>query len=286
MSRRKVNWDKVYDEIDESNKKNYNQNDGYTENLFKPQLKEDGTYQAIIRFLLRPEDDGSGVPYVKLMHHGFKGVGGWFIENCPTTIGENCPVCKSNSDNWETDEKTSRDRGRRTSYFNNILVVTDPQKKDNEGKVFIFKFGKTIYDKIMEKIRPPADSLIEKVDVFDYEVGMNFRLHIKPKKSGNQTYNDYSSSEFVGHVVPVGDEKQIEQIEENLFNLGMIVEKDKFKSYDDLKSLFLSKIGENKPSTSMNPSNKPVSQESESDGTKDVSEKAPADFFTDLGDDE
>lgn len=241
-TRRKLDWGKIDDEIDKSEKGGF-RNDGYSENLFVPKLKQDGTYQAVIRFLPRPEGDGI-VPWVKLMNHGFKDLGGWFIENCPTTLSNECPICKANSKLWnDGEEETVKRRGRRTSYFTNVLVITDPQNQDNEGKVFIFRFGKTLYEMIREKVKPSVDSIDEKVHIFDYDEGMNFKLKIKPKKTGNQTYNNYDASEFTGQKTKLNDE-EVESIEKQLYVLGDIIGKDKFKSYKELETLFKQKIGD------------------------------------------
>jgi hypothetical protein len=241
--RRKLDWTNLDEEIKKNDKANF-RDDGYSDNLFTPTLKQDGTFQAIIRFLPRPEDDGI-VPYVKLMNHGFQDVGGWFIENCPTTLGRECPVCKDNSKLWnEGDEITVKKRGRRTHYFSNVLIVNDPQQPANNGTVKIFRYGKTIHDMIMEKIKPDSEGIDEKVNVFDYDTGMNFKLKIKPKKTKDGSYNDYSSSEFTGQVVSVGSDEEINAIDEQLFNLGIIVEENKFKDYKELEKLFKQKIGE------------------------------------------
>ena len=178
MKKRAINWNKAIDDYKEKEETSYTKNDGYSETLFKPKLDDKGQYQAVIRFLPRPEGDGSGVPFVRLYNHGFKDVGGWFIENCPTTLKDPCPVCKANGEIWDTDEAKARKRGRRTSYFSNIMILSDKQNKENNGKIMIFRYGKTLHDMIMEQIDE------EKVFVHDYEEGLNFKLKIKPKKTG------------------------------------------------------------------------------------------------------
>lgn len=243
--RRTINWNKAINEYKEKEEKTYVKNDGYSENLFVPKLDDKGQYQAIMRFLPRPENDGNGVPFVKLYNHGFRGTQGWFIENCPTTLKKDCPVCKSNQEIWDDDEDTARFRGRRTSYFSNVLIITDPQNKENEGKVFIFRYGKTLHDMIMDKISPDENSIDEKIHVHDYDEGLNFKLKIKPKKTGKTTYNDYSTSTFVDSSTPIAEtEKEIDVIDNSLHALEQIVGKDKFKTYDVLQTSFLTKIGQ------------------------------------------
>lgn len=286
MARRKINWDTADELISKSEKKEFVRDDGYSENLFTPQLDEKKCFQGIIRFLPRPENDGSGVPYVRLYNHGFKELG-WYIENCPTTKGREhkCPACESNSQIWDSDEDTARKRGRRTSYFSNILVVSDPKHKENEGKVFIFRYGKTIHDMIMEKKFPEEDSLDEKVHVHDYDKGLNFKLKIKPKKG----YNDYSSSQFSDTPTPVAEtDEEIDAIDDKLFPLGQIVSDDKFKTYDELKTRFNATIGEStidQPSEEETTSEQSTTEESSSQDDSEEetdTEESPDAFFENL----
>jgi hypothetical protein len=247
MAKRKIDWNVVTSKIQESEKKvSYQNEDGYSEKLYTPKLNDDGSFQAVIRFLPRPEGDGDGVPFVKLMNHGFQDVGGWFIENCPTSIGEKCPVCENNSKDWKSgNQEQSSIRGRRTSFFSNILVITDPQTPENEGKVFIWRYGKKIQDKILEKITPAAGSIDEPVQIFDYEQGQNFKLKIKKIKTNirgkEKTHNNYDSSAFTGTSTEVDNWEKVDGM---LHKLGDIISKDKFKSYDTLLTKFQEKTGE------------------------------------------
>jgi len=115
-----------------------------------------GNGYAVIRFLAPVE--GEDIPWVRLFSHGFQGKGGWMIENCPTTVGKKCPVCEGNTELWnsgiESNKGIARDRKRKLSYIANILVVSDPSNRENEGKVFLYKFGKKIFDKLQEANKP------------------------------------------------------------------------------------------------------------------------------------
>ena len=287
MRRRKIDWNAVTQTIKEADKPNYNRDDGFSENLFTPQLKDDGTYEAIMRFLPRPEGDGDGVPFVKMFNHGFQALGGaWFIENCPTTIGKDCPVCKANSIAWkEGDEDLAKSRARRQSFYANVLIVKDPQKPENEGKVFIFRYGKKLHEKIMEKISPSGE-LDESVPIFDYDEGMNFKLKIKTQ-AGPQKFKNYDSSQFTGVATPVGDDDYIDQLETMLHPLAQIISEDKFKAFKELEKTFNQKVGnvtveESAPKKAKEepkeePSKKEESPEDESD---DLSEGS--DFFDKL----
>lgn len=219
--------------------------DPIKEKLYQPKLKEDGTFNAIIRFLPRHEDDTDMIPYVKLMNHVFKTKSNqWVYENCPTTFGkkEKCPICEKNSEDWDDESKHDeiRKRTRRTNYYSNILVVQDPQNPENNDKVFIFRYGKKLFDKIVEKISPEDGSIDQPVNVFDYMEGQNFKLKIR-QVSG---YPNYDQSGFTGTSTPVyKEESKIDELDTKLHMLGEITSKDKFHSYAEIKENFESKMG-------------------------------------------
>jgi len=245
--RRKIDWSDINEKMDQQNtKKNYNKDDGFSEFSFIPKFKKDGTFNAIIRFLPRPEGDGTGIPMVKKCTHGFKDKGGWFIQNCPTTLGLDCPACKSNSALWDTkdkdDEAVARKRGRRTNYFSNILVVKDPQTPENNGKVFIFKYGVKIYNKIIGKMKPEEGSIVEQADVFDYDEGTNFKLIIK--RGADKTQTNYDDSGFVDVNTAVGDDDFIEELEKKIYPLEPIIDPKLFKSFEELNTAFNKAVGE------------------------------------------
>lgn len=250
--RKKIDWNLVTEKIKEveSGKREFAK-EPWKELIFTPKTNEDGTYEAIIRFLPRPEDDGNGVPFVKLMSHGFQDVGGWFIENCLTTHNEQCPVCKENSIAWKAGKQEEvTPRSRRTSYYANILVVKDPSNPSNEGKVFIFRYGKKLQDKIMEKLSPPKGSVDEPVAVFDYYEGQNFKLKIKTIGNGAKKHKNYDTSTFTGVNTPVGNDEYIAKVDSMLHNLGQITDRKWFKTYDELEKKFARVIGKNVTSNS------------------------------------
>ena len=202
--------------------------------FWRPELDKSGNGFAVIRFL--PASEGEDLPWAKVYNHGFKGPGGWYIENSLTTLGQKDPVSEMNSRLWnsgvESDKDIARDRKRRLSYISNILVVSDPANPQNEGKVFLFKFGKKIFDKIQEAMNPEFQDE-EKVNPFDYWGGANFKLKVR-KVSG---YVNYDKSEFES-VTPLfgGDDEKLERLWKNQFKLGEFTDASNFKTYDELKA--------------------------------------------------
>ena len=225
---------KMDDIMEELNKIQSSEKKSYKDDRFwKPELDKSDNGYAVIRFL--PPVEGEETPWVRLFSHGFKGKGGWFIENCPTTIGLKCPLCEANSELWnsglESDKDIARQRKRRLNYISNIMVVEDPKNPDNEGKVFLYKFGKKIFDKIMESLQPEfADE--EPVNPFDFWKGANFKLKIR-KVAG---FTNYDKSEFAAPTALNDDDEVLEKIWQQQYKLQEFIAPDQFKSYNDLKN--------------------------------------------------
>ena len=206
---------------------------GADERLWKPELDATGNGYAVIRFLPAPE--GEAVPWAKLYSHAFQGTGGWLIENCLTTKGDQCPVCASNNKLWnsghESDKEIVRQRKRKLSYYSNIYVVNDPKHPDNNGKVFLFKYGKKIHDKILAAMQPEFQDETP-INVFDLWEGANFKLKIKTVAG----YWNYDSSEFAAPAALSADDDEMEKIWKQEYSLEAFAAPDQFKSYDDLES--------------------------------------------------
>jgi hypothetical protein len=195
-----------------------------------------GNGMAVIRFL--PAPDGEEIPMVRVFSHGFQGKGGWFIENCPTTLGRKCPVCEANNELWnsgiEDNKKIARDRKRKLSYISNILVVSDPSNRENEGKVFLFKYGKKIFDKLQEAMNP-SDPDEPKFNPFDFWKGANFKL----KAHMDSGYVSYEKSGFSASTPLLeGDDAKLEALWKKEYALKEFVAEDQFKSYEELSSRF------------------------------------------------
>ena len=222
------------------------------ENQYYPERDSDGNAQAIIRFLpgLEVEDEPC---FIELFNHGFKGTTGkWYIENCPTTIECDCPVCKANSaivntyGGWESTPKADktivRVRKRKQGFFSNILVVKDKVNPENEGRVFKFRFGQKILEKILGKINPEFDD-VDPVNVFDYKEGANFRLVIR-KVEG---YANYDKSEF-DMATPL-TAKEIKEVKEKQHKLLDMISSSNFKDFETLSEKFETIMGGNTEST-------------------------------------
>ena len=200
--------------------------------FWKPVMDKGGTGSAVIRFLPAPE--GCELPWAQVWSHAFQSNGKWMIDNCLTTLGQNCPVCEANRELWNTGSKDNqnivRDRKRKLSYFANIYVVKDPANPANEGRVFLYKFGKKIFDKIMASMQPEFDDE-EPINPFDFWKGANFKLKLV-KKDG---YWNYDKSEFAPSSALLDDDDELETIYKSLNNLNDFVSPSEFKSYEDLK---------------------------------------------------
>jgi hypothetical protein len=203
------------------------------ERIWKPEVDKTGNGYAVIRFL--PAPDGEEIPWAKMYNHAFQGTGGWLIDNCLTSVGGKCPICEANSLLWnsgsDANKEIARGRKRKLSYYSNIYVIKDPANPDNEGKVFLFKYGKKIFDKIQEAMSPEFEDE-EALNPFDFWQGADFKLKIK-KVAG---YWNYDSSEFARPSALLdGDDDALEALWKKQYSLTEITAADKFKSYEQLK---------------------------------------------------
>lgn len=189
---------------------------------------------AIIRFLPAPANED--VPFVPIWDHAFQGVGGWYIEKSLTTIKQDDPVSKFNSQLWnsgnESDKEQARKQKRRLKYHSNILVIKDPAKPENEGKVFLFSYGKKIFDKLNDLMNPQFEDETP-VNPFDFWEGANFRLKIREVEK----YPNYDKSEFDSpSALFDGDDEKLEEVYNQLHSLKELTDASKFKSYEELEA--------------------------------------------------
>ncbi len=203
------------------------------ERLWKPQMDKTGNGYAVIRFL--PAVKGEDLPWAKVWNHAFQGpTGQWYIENSLTTLGQKDPVSEMNSAYWnsgvESDKEIARKQKRKLQYFSNIFVVSDPKNPENEGKVFLYRYGKKIFDKCMEAMQPAFEDE-SPVNPFDFWEGANFKLKIR-KVDG---YWNYDKSEFEAPSPLFADDEQLEEVWKKQYALTEFTAPTNFKSYDELK---------------------------------------------------
>ena len=225
--------------VKEVEKMNNNGGQG-DDRLWKLEVDKGGNGYAVIRFL--PAPDGEDLPFVKLYSHAFQGPGGWYIENSLTTLGQKDPVSEHNSELWnngtDAGKDTARKQKRKLTYISNIYVVKDPTNPENEGKVFLYKYGKKIFDKLTAAMQPEFEDE-EAIDPFDFWQGANFKLKAKNVAG----YRNYDSSEFASTSALLDDDDALEAVWKKQFSLAELVAADQFKSYDELKTRLNSVLG-------------------------------------------
>lgn len=200
---------------------------------------EAGNGSARIRFLPHSGDNGEICPFVKIYTHNFKIKGQWYIENCPTTHEDNCPACEANKELWDSgidsNRKTASSRKRKTNYWANILVLNDSRNPDAVGKVFKFRFGAQIMDKIAAKNDGDKDLGIESIDVTDPWEGADFLLKFEKTQHGG-TYINSAFSEC--SELFDGDEDKLKEAFDGMHPIQPIVAKSEFKAFDVLEKRF------------------------------------------------
>ena len=232
--------DKLIKQVEKLNDKGSNVDD----RIWKPSVDKSGNGYAIIRFL--PEPEGCELPWARIYTHAFQGPGGWFIENSLTTLGQKDPVSEHNSQLWNSGSDANKDiarkQKRRLSYYSNIFIVSDPANPENEGRVFLYKYGKKIHDKITEAMKPEfADET--PINPFDFWEGANFKLKIRRVEG----YQNYDKSEFSSPSALFDDDAKLEEIYNKLYDLNEFTAPDKFKTYDALKTRLENVLGLNQP---------------------------------------
>ena len=218
--------------VKEVEKMNNNGSTSGDDRVWKLECDKSGNGYAVIRFL--PAPDGEDLPFVKLYSHAFQGPGGWYIENSLTTLGQKDPVSEYNTMLWnngtDAGKETARKQKRKLTYVSNIYVVKDPANPENEGKVFLYKYGKKIFDKLTAAMQPEFEDE-EAIDPFDFWQGANFKLKAKNVAG----YRNYDTSEFAAQSALLDDDDAMEAIWKKEYSLAELVAADQFKDYDTLK---------------------------------------------------
>ena len=210
------------------NKKSYQD-----DRIWKPSVDKAGNGYAVIRFL--PASEGNDLPWVRYWDHGFKGpTGQWYIEKSLTSIGQNDPVSEANSMLWNSgddrDKDIARERKRRLHYVSNILVESGPSNPANEGQVFLFVYGKKIFDKLMDVMQPQfADE--DPMNPFDFWEGASFKLKIRNVEG----YRNYDKSEFASASPLSESDSELEEIYDRIYDLNEFTDPANYKTYDELK---------------------------------------------------
>ena len=218
---------------------------GADERLWKPEVDKAGNGYAVIRFL--PAPDGEDLPWAQVWSHAFQGPGGWYIENSLTTLGKKDPVSDLNRTLWnsgnDADKETARKQKRKLSYYSNIYVVQDPANPQNEGRVFLYKFGKKIFDKLTEAMQPAfADET--PINPFDFWQGADFKVKIR-KVEG---YWNYDKSEFAEPSTLKGfDDSELELIWKQQYSLVDFTAADKFKTFEELETRLQTVLSASQP---------------------------------------
>ena len=219
-------------QLDKMASKGYS--DPLKEKYWSPTRDSAGNGFAIIRFLPAPAEED--MPFVRIWDHGFQGPGGWYIENSLTTLNQDDPVSVYNSKLWnsgaDADKEIARKQKRRLKYHSNILVIKDSANPENEGKVFLYSYGKKIFDKLNDMMNPQFEDETP-VNPFDFWEGANFRLKIRQFEG----YPNYDKSEFDDpSALFDGDDAKLEEVYNQLNSLQELVNPKNFKTYAELEA--------------------------------------------------
>jgi hypothetical protein len=208
-------------------------NPGADDRFWRPEVDKSGNGYAVIRFLPAPANED--VPFVRIWDHGFQGPGGWYIEKSLTTLGQKDPVSEYNTELWnsgiESNKDVVRKQKRRLAYISNIYVIKDPANPQNEGKVFLYQYGKKIFDKINAAMHPEFQDE-QPINPFDFWEGANFKLKIRTVEG----YRNYDSSAFDAPSVLMDDDEELEKLWKQESSLQEFIDPKNFKSYDELKT--------------------------------------------------
>lgn len=241
FSNMKKNKKSLYDKIvQETNKMQSSEKSSADDRFWQPEVDKAGNGSAIVRFL--PATQNESLPWVRLFSHGFQGPGGWYIENSLTTLGEQDPVGEFNTTLWNRGDDAGKDQARtqkrRLSYISNIYVVKDPARPEREGNVYLYKYGKKIFDKINDLMHPEFDDE-EALNPFDLWEGANFRMKIR----NFEGYRNYDKSEFGSPSALLEDDDELEAVWGKQFSLQDFLDTKNFKSYAELKAKMTRVLG-------------------------------------------
>ena len=261
------------------------QQQSYEDNRFwKPEVDKAGNGYAVLRFLPAPE--GEDLPWTRYWDHGFQGPGGWYIEKSLTSIGQNDPVGEVNTKLWnsglDSDKEIARKQKRRLHYVANVLVVSDPAHPENEGRVFLYQFGKKIFDKMMDVMQPQFQDE-EPINPFDLWEGANFKLKIRNVEG----YRNYDKSEFADKSGFLdGDDTKLENVYSQEYSLKDFTDKKLFKEYGQLKARLDKVLGfEGEVATRVRAEDIDIPVSRPAEKSVDISADDDLDYFKSLAED-
>ncbi len=241
------------------------------ERIFTVERDKSGLGFAVIRFM--PPPPGEEDAFVRLYNHGFQANGRWLIENCPTTLKEQCPICASNgvlyNSGIDSNKKIASQRKRKLSFYSNVYIVKNPANPELEGTVMLFRFGQKIFDKITSAMKPAFQDE-SPVDPFDMWSGANFKIKVKTvKEASGQSYPNYDDSIFESPSALLdGDDEELEAIWKTCHSLKDLVSPDKFKSEEELQKRLDAVLGAKPPqSTSHQEEEKEMEEQFDTNNT-------------------
>lgn len=252
--------DKLVNAAAKLNESSADVRNGPDERIWKPTVDKAGNGYAVVRFLPAPE--GEELPWVRYWDHGFQGktTGMWYIEKSLTSIGLKDPVGELNSQLWNSgideDKETARKQKRRLHYVSNIYVVSDSGNPENEGKVFLYQYGKKIFDKLMESMQPQFEDE-DPINPFDLWEGADFKLKIRNVEG----YRNYDRSEFASPGA-LADDDALDAIYSKVYPLGEFTDPTNYKSYDELKARLNAVLGTSESFTAQQQEDLSVTAES------------------------
>ena len=195
-----------------------------------------GNGSAVIRFL--PRGPGEENEYVRIFSYGFTGpTGQWYIADSRQSIapeGQDDPVARLRNKLFRSaldeDKELASKLKRRLQFVSNILVVRDKANPEAEGKVFLFKYGQKIFERLDSLTKPQFEDKAA-VNPFSLDKGVNFRIRVKKNAGGFFSYDD---SEFDAPSPIAKTDAEIERIWKSCYSLKELLEEKNFKSYEEL----------------------------------------------------
>lgn len=226
--------------------KTENRND---DRFWQPTRDKAGNGYAVVRFL--PGDTEATTPWVRYWDHFFKGpTGQWYVEKSLTSIGKPDPLAEANSRLWNEDgseeaKRIVRERKRQLRHVANVLIISDPSNPENEGQVKLYRFGKKIFDKIMDSLQPqfPDEAPMNPFDMWE---GADFVIKIRNVEG----YANYDASSFKApSELYAKDDDAKEKVYNQQHNFSEWSDPSNYKSYEELKNRLAIVLGESTPRT-------------------------------------